>query len=205
MLNPVVLKLVSTAAQKTTKSKVVLLAIVGIVLAGMTMTMMVIGFLFSFISYYTTPLPQASDNLITFLENYEGYSEKPYRGVDSQNLTIGFGHVIQPGENYTDLSREQATQLFINDLSRYIDSVDKEFAGVPLTQNQHDALVSLCYNLGANIWSKISLDDDIKNGAPLSVIEADFEKLDHVNGKEVAGLLKRRKAEFQMFAYGIYS
>jgi GH24 family phage-related lysozyme (muramidase) len=49
------------------------------------------------------------------------------------------------------------------------------------------------------------LDDDIKNGAPLSVIEADFEKLDHVNGKEVAGLLKRRKAEFQMFAYGIYS
>lgn len=203
-VDPITLKLITATAQKALKSKVAVYCIIGFVLINAILIFSIMGFFISFLSYFQTPLPAASNNLIGFLEKYEGYSATPYRGVDSQNLTIGFGHVIQPGESYTYLTKTEAEQLFANDLSRYIESVQKEFKGTNLDQNQFDALVSLCYNLGPNIWSKISLDDDIKNGASLDVIEADFEKLDHVGNKEIPGLLKRRKAEFQVFAYGIY-
>lgn len=145
-----------------------------------------------------------SDSLIQFIKNHEGFSPTPYRGVDSWNLTIGYGHVIEPGENYTFLTEAQATDLLKQDLAVFIASVDKEFQGVNLKQNQIDALVSLCYNLGPNIWGSINLTDDVKAGAPADVIKRDFEALDHVKGTVVLGLLHRRDDEYEMYEYGYY-
>jgi lysozyme len=104
------------------------------------------------------------------------------------------------------LSQAQAETLLLSDLQTggYISSVEKEFAGVTLKQNQFDALVCLAYNLGPNIWSKINLTNDIKNGASASVLKTDFESLCHVNGVASSGLLRRRDAEWEMYTQGVY-
>lgn len=147
-----------------------------------------------------------SNNLIAFIESWEGYSGTAYRGVDYKNQTIGYGHVVQPGENYTFLTKEQAEQLLINDLQTggYISAVQRYFTGYTLTQSQFDALVSLAYNLGTSIFGKISLTQDIKNGADTNTLKADFQSLCHSDGEYVEGLFRRRTAEWLMFTQGTY-
>lgn len=39
-----------------------------------------------------------SNNLLLFLASWEDYSAVPYTGIDSQNETIGYGHVIKAGK-----------------------------------------------------------------------------------------------------------
>ncbi|WLC70551.1 hypothetical protein KTC96_00450 [Clostridium estertheticum] len=46
-----------------------------------------------------------TNSLIDFVANYEVYSAKPYGGVDSQNHTIGYRHVILSCENHTNLTQ----------------------------------------------------------------------------------------------------
>lgn len=66
-------------------------------------------------------------------------------------LTIGYGHVIGKHEQHLKtavLTEAQASALLLQDLSRYELAVDRALI-VPVTQNQFDACVSLCYNIGA--------------------------------------------------------
>lgn len=147
-----------------------------------------------------------SKNLVAFIESWEGYSPVAYRGADYLNETIGYGHVITSGETFSILTKEQAEKLLVTDLQTggYINSVSSNFSGCKLTQNQFDALVSLAYNLGPNIWEKISLTSDIKNHESNSVLKTDFLALDHVYGSENSGLLRRRQAEWDMYESGKY-
>lgn len=141
-----------------------------------------------------------SDTGLQFVAEHEGYSATAYRGVDTQNLTIGYGHVLQPEETYSDLTQPQAMGLLKSDLSTYEDAVNREFSGTKLTQNQFDALVSFSYNLGANIWSKApQFTSDVKNGASADVLKADFERISYCNGHQVQGLVNRRLDEFRLF------
>jgi lysozyme len=146
---------------------------------------------------------QASDNAIEFIAQHEGFLPTAFRGIDYQNQTIGYGHVIQPGENIDVLSEKQGTDLLKKDVKQFEDSVNQEFTGVNLTQNQFDALVSFCYNTGVNIWSKVpQLTSDIKAGASADVLKADFFACSNCNGEFVQGLYNRRMAEWQLFTGG---
>lgn len=147
-----------------------------------------------------------SNNLVAFLESWEGYSATPYNGLDSWNTTIGYGHVITKGESYTYLSTADAEALLVKDLKEggYCESVKKAFTGVNLSQNQFDALVSLAFNIGGNSWSNLSLTKDIKAGASADVITADFQKINHVGTAFSQGLYNRRTAEALMYTQNIY-
>lgn len=143
---------------------------------------------------------QISNAGVQFIADHEGYSASAYRGADAQNLTIGYGHVITSGENYTSLTKAQALSLLKKDLSTYEASVNREFSGTKLTQSQFDALVSFSYNLGGNIWSKVPLlTSDIKSGASSDVLQADFTRVSNCNGRRLQGLVNRRLDEFRLF------
>lgn len=149
-----------------------------------------------------------SNNLIAFLESWEGCDHTPTRGLDSQNQTIGYGHVIQSGENFTFVTDTQAEALLMQDLQSskygYISGVQKAFQGHNLTQSQFDALVSLSYNCGPGIFKKVNLTQDIKNNADAATLQADFESICNVNGVPSEGLIRRRHAEWLMFTQGTY-
>lgn len=150
---------------------------------------------------------QVSDSMVKFIENQEGFSSTPYRGVDSWNETTGYGHVISAGETYgsTALTQTQAEQLLKSDLQTSVDSVNKEFKDTKLTQNQFDSLVSFAYNLGPNIWSKTpNLVNDVKLGASADVLKEDFLNCAHSGGKIVQGLVNRRLDEWQVYTSGDY-
>lgn len=148
-----------------------------------------------------------SNKLIAFIESWEGYYATGYRGLDSWNVTIGYGHVELTGETFTSLTKQEAEQLLLTDLQSqgYIQSVQKEFSGYDLSQNKFDALVDLAYGLGPYIWNSISLTKDIKSNASSSILRRDWDALDYVGTTESIGLRRRRDAEWKIFIQNVYT
>lgn len=80
------------------------------------------------------------------IKQYEGLRLTRY--LDSAGLpTIGYGHLIVAGENFTTITESFASMLLIKDLESAEAKV-KKYVGTPINQNQFDALVSLVFNIG---------------------------------------------------------
>lgn len=110
--------------------------------------------------------------------------------------TIGFGHTkgVKQGDTCT---AEQARAWLLEDLAdaqmrlaRYIN--------VPVTQNEFIALVSLVFNVGVGNLSRSKLLRKLNSGDREGAAE-EFLDFDLANGKRLAGLTRRRKAEHDLF------
>lgn len=92
-------------------------------------------------------------------------------------------------------TKDEATKLLFKDLDPREYIVEQKIK-VPLNQNQFDALVSYVYNTGGsstlyNLINKKAPSSDIKKWIETKYISAD--------GVKLAGLVKRRKAESNLF------
>lgn len=135
---------------------------------------------------------------LKLIENFEGFVDHIYddgTGV----LTVGYGTTsadIHPLP--THVTRAQAEQLLVRELaSKYEPAVNG--VGVPLNQNQFDALVSLAYNCGPGIVSdayQIGRDLRARN---YSAASADFMHYVVAGGRVLQGLVNRRTAERSLF------
>lgn len=149
-------------------------------------------------------ITDVSDKLIDFVASYESFRDKPYRGADSQNETIGFGHVIKVGESFTSITEEEAKKLLKTDLSIAIKGVISNTENLKLNQQQFDALVSFTFNCGVGGFSKSKLLEIIKdNGSDEEIKEAFLEKI-YAGGKKLLGLYRRRLDEYQIYTKGEY-
>lgn len=146
-----------------------------------------------------------SDEGINFISDYENFYSEPYRRLDYQNETIGYGHVIRSGENFTSLSQEEAKALLRKDLSAFVSITNGFVAGLNLNQNQFDALISFSYNCGVTALQNSTLLKDIKAGADSETIRTDFCMYKNCNGKAELGLWRRRMDEADIYINAEYS
>ena len=88
-----------------------------------------------------------------------------HRYRDAAGLwTIGCGHLIQPGEDFSKgLTTEQVLDLLADDLTRFEAAVNSKVT-VELTQNQYDALVSFAFNVGVGAFQKSTLLKKLNQG-----------------------------------------
>lgn len=132
------------------------------------------------------------------IEGFEGFSSVIYH--DSVGVaTIGYGTTgadVSPLPSH--LTQSQAQALLAMKLNeKYEPAVNR--VGVPLNQNQFDALVSLAYNLGPGVMGPgytIYADLKARNYAGAS---ADFMHYTHAGGQVLQGLVNRRAAERKLF------
>src|SRR3712207_5629714 len=103
------------------------------------------------------------------LVEWEGFKRTAYRDAAGL-LPIGVGHLITKEELNSrrlrlggvavpfdaGLSEEQVRMLLAQDLAQYEDAVRKHVL-VDLDQDQFDALVSFCFNVGIDAFRKSSL------------------------------------------------
>ena len=139
---------------------------------------------------------EMSDKGVELVKQYEGYHATPYV-CPGGKLTIGYGHVILKGEKYSNLNKAQATALLKKDLAKYERDVNS-LINVKLTQEQYDALVSFTYNLGPGALQKSGLRKKV-NGGQHKAVPAEFLKWSRCKKKILPGLVKRRKAEAQLY------
>ena len=141
---------------------------------------------------------QAGLDIIT---HFEGFSATPYK-CPAGVWTIGYGSTRKPsGRAVTaktkPINETEAIEWMVEDLA----DTEKQVAWLitaPLTENQFSALVSFTYNLGAgNLQSstlRMKLNREDYDGA---IVE--FPKWRRAGGKVLAGLVKRRAAEIELF------
>ena len=150
-----------------------------------------------------------SQNFIIFLAQLEGIRTKPYR--DAAGLqTIGVGHLITQQELRTGiivinadnaewrggLSTQQVYDLLDQDLQRFVAAVE-DAVNVPLTQNQFEALVSFAFNIGIGAFRSSSLLRKLNSGD--YDIENELMRWTRAGGRELQGLVNRRRAEWQWY------
>ncbi len=157
--------------------------------------------------------PKGSD----FIKSYEqgpkgGPALMPYPSPEGGADTVGWGHKIKAGEDFSGgLTPQQADDLFSKDLSRHARVVTDNIH-VPLTQNQFDALVSMGYNVPSAFTKpalprtpprlRIDLNGGDYSGAADQMLRWDK------GGKPLkvmGGLRDRRVAERNIFLNGIYT
>jgi lysozyme len=117
-------------------------------------------------------------------------------------MTIGWGHAILKGERFDEIDEYEAEDLLRKDVARFEAAVNN--IGVPLTQDQFDALLCLAYNIGTGALAGSSVVRSLKIG-DYPKAAAHFE--DWVKGgqplKTLLGLVRRRKVERNLFVTGI--
>lgn len=109
-----------------------------------------------------------SPNGLAILKDIEKFRPTPY--LDSAGKqTIGYGHVILPGDthsaaNLAGITQEQARELLRADCETAENYINATMAGkgtlndgYRLTQNQYDALVLLVFNIGVTAYRSSTL------------------------------------------------
>ena len=137
-----------------------------------------------------------SERGINLIQSFEGFYPKEY-ACPSGYPTIGFGTVIKHGAYPEGVTKEQATGMMMAEINRIERSVNRLIA-VEINQNQFDALCSFCYNLGSGALQASTLRSLINRGDFIAAAE-EFPKWCHAGGRKLAGLVRRRWAEREMF------
>lgn len=119
---------------------------------------------------------------------------------ESRQWTVGYGHkrTASSGMNVTE---REASRLLGEDIQP-IEDVIRATVRAPLNQNEHDALVSLIFNIGEDNFRRSTVLSKLNDGDKLGAAEA-FERWSRarVDGKLVKldGLVRRRAAEKSLF------
>lgn len=132
-----------------------------------------------------------SDNGLELIKKFEGCKLTAYRDP-AGILTIGFGHTkgVKEGQKIT---KKKADELLREDVAFAESHVNGYLKKYKFTQNEFDALVSFAYNIG-------SINQLTKNGKRNKGVIADKMLLyTKADGKQLSGLVKRRRAEHDLF------
>ena len=129
---------------------------------------------------------------LNLIKKYEGCRLTSYicpAGV----LTIGYGHTGKDVKPNQTISKKKAINLLKKDLARFERHVQSYNYIYEWTDNEFSALVSFAYNIG-------NIDQLTAYGTRTrSQIRSAMLKYVKANGKTLAGLVKRRKAELKLF------
>jgi lysozyme len=135
---------------------------------------------------------------------FEGTRMVPYDDI-AGNATVGVGHLLHKGTCTAEdkpITRDQAEKLFELDIKTKAEVFVNKYVRVPLNQNQFDALVDFCYNLGCGTLLNLLSETGLNHGT-YDAVSPEILKYDkaHVGGKLVSipGLTRRRKWEAELF------
>ncbi len=134
---------------------------------------------------------------LKLIQEFEGCKLTAYT-CPAGVLTIGYGHTGKDVTEGLTISQEEADALLYDDLVRFEDGVNRLVAELDISQGMYDALVSFAYNLGLNALSNSTLLKKLKQGLVFETAD-EFMRWNKVNGKESAGLTRRRAAERELF------
>ena len=127
------------------------------------------------------------------IATHEGYVGQAYRDIVGV-WTIGFGTTegVKPGDRIEPV---QALQRKMADVRKFEGAL-KRCVTVPLHQHEYDAFLSLAYNIGPGAFCRSTLVRKLNAGDYASAC-AEILRWDKAGGKTVAGLTKRRQAEYR--------
>jgi GH24 family phage-related lysozyme (muramidase) len=143
---------------------------------------------------------KTSEAGLRLIKEFEGFRSKAYvcpAGV----LTIGYGHTSAAGDPAVvrgmEITNGVAHEILRSDLERFERGVTS-LVKVDLDQNQFDVLVSFAFNCGLGNLKKSTLLKRV-NAKRFEDVPAELMKWTRGGGKVLPGLVRRRRAEAEMW------
>lgn len=135
---------------------------------------------------------------VALITSFEGLRLKAYKPTPRDVWTIGYGHTkgVHAGQR---ISRATARRFLLEDVRWAEDAVNG--LGLPLTQNQFDALVSFTFNLGAGILKTEHTIGKLLRQRNWKAAADSMLLYDKQGSVTLAGLTRRRKAERALFLH----
>ncbi len=138
-----------------------------------------------------------SDKGLALTKSFEGLHLEAYR--DCAGIwTIGYGHTGPTLSEGQAISEPEAEVLLRADLAGAVACVNRAVKAA-IAQNQFDALVDFCFNAGRGNFLQSTLLRKV-NREDFEGAAAQFGLWVHAGGEVVAGLVRRRRAEAELFA-----
>ena len=138
---------------------------------------------------------------IALIKEFEGFKAVPY--LCSAGIpTIGYGSTYYLDGTKVRLSdraitETKALELLSKSLAKFEATVNE--VNKSLTQNQFDACVALCYNIGQANFSSSTLVKMLNARTDPTLVAPQFLRWNKVVGKPSEGLTRRREAEMTLF------
>jgi lysozyme len=137
-----------------------------------------------------------------FIAKHEGLRLKPYL-CPAKIPTIGYGNTYYPnGKRVTlldnPITKEQAFEMFKIIADRFGKRVD-DLVTSKINQNQFNALVSFCYNVGTGNFMKSTLLKKVNADPNDFDIRLEFAKWNKAGGVKSNGLVNRRSEESALY------
>ncbi len=165
---------------------------------------------------------RTSDKGIHLMHEFEGYRNKPYL-CPAHLWTVGYGEVLYQDQiklpmvrkdGYTGLIRKEYPLRDADNRTWSKSEIEERFKGLLVSfergvlrlapnltgrQGLFDACVALSYNIGVGGVQRSTLRQRILRDEPLDRIAEGFMMYTKGGGKELPGLVRRRKAEVALF------
>ena len=165
---------------------------------------------------------KTSDKGIHLMHQFEGYRDRPYL-CPAHLWTVGWGEVLHHEqiklplvrkEGYTGMIRKEfplapehnrvwtrveLEERFKNLLGSFERGVLRLAPNLSGRQGLFDACVAISYNIGVGGFQRSTLRQRILRDEPLDSIAEGFMMYTKGGGKELPGLVRRRKAEIALF------
>jgi lysozyme len=145
-----------------------------------------------------------SKNGAYFIGEFEGFYSEPYNDP-AGHCTIGYGTLLHLGnctradrKEWGTISEAKAIEMLQTEANNAW-RVIEELVTVPLNQNKADALISFAYNVGVGAFMSSTLLRKINAKASPAQIRYEFSRWTKAGGKDLPGLVRRRKAEADLY------
>lgn len=147
---------------------------------------------------------QPSNKLIDFVANIEGFRPNSYKPLPTDRWTVGYGFTlikgipVKEGDSITQSEAKIELQRLLVQVAKVISLIKLP---TTVTQQQFDAVCSLCYNIGTGAFMKSDTGKLFYAGKNIS---DKFALYDRSGGIVIGGLYKRRIAEKKIYDSGEY-
>lgn len=111
--------------------------------------------------------------------------------------TIGYGHVLLPGERFGAITHAQAETLLQSDVAPRVAAL-RRMLQRPATEHQFNALLSWMFNVGETAARRSTLIRKF-NAGDVDGAAAEFRRWSFAGGKVLRGLVRRRRRERELF------
>ena len=138
-----------------------------------------------------------SDRGAKLIANFEGFRSCPYRDPVGM-WTIGFGTTKGVGPRSKCITRKQALARMKSEINQTYGKAVNDLP-VKLNQNQHDALVSFVYNVGPGGIGKDTGVGQALRRKDWKQAADELLEWNKAGGRVLGGLVRRRKAERELF------
>lgn len=137
---------------------------------------------------------KASQRCINMIKQFEGFCGTAYKCVSTEEYyTIGYGHYSKNIKKGQKITKDDAEKLLIKDIAKFEKHVNSYDDKYKWSQNEFDALVSFCFNVGS--INQLTADGS-RSKAEIASKILSYNKS---GGRVLPGLTTRRRNEQMLF------